>query len=59
MRSAVSSTDAITLQQYFLKDNICKSGDNERDAWLKGSEESLTKVWDKADDYAFNNTAKA
>ena len=31
-----------------------ESGDTERDAWLKLSEESLTKVWDNADHDVFN-----
>ena len=31
-----------------------ESGDTEREAWLKLSEESLTKVWDNADDDVFN-----
>jgi predicted DNA-binding antitoxin AbrB/MazE fold protein len=31
-----------------------ESGDTEREAWLKLSEEALTKVWDNADDDVFN-----
>ncbi len=31
-----------------------ESGDTEREAWLKFSEEALTKVWDNADDDVFN-----
>jgi hypothetical protein len=31
-----------------------ESGDTERDAWLKISEESLSKTWDNADDDVFN-----
>lgn len=31
-----------------------ESGDTEREAWLKLSEESLTKIWDNADDDVFN-----
>jgi predicted DNA-binding antitoxin AbrB/MazE fold protein len=31
-----------------------ESGDTEREAWLKLSEESLTKTWDNADDDVFN-----
>ena len=31
-----------------------ESGDTEREAWLKLSEETLTKVWDNADDDVFN-----
>ena len=31
-----------------------ESGDTEREAWLKLSEESLTKAWDNADDDVFN-----
>ena len=31
-----------------------ESGDTERDAWLKLSEESLTRAWDNADDDVFN-----
>ncbi len=31
-----------------------ESGDTEREAWLKLSEESLTEVWDNADDEVFN-----
>lgn len=31
-----------------------ESGDTEREAWLKLSEESLTKVWNNADDDIFN-----
>ena len=33
---------------------IIESGDTEREAWLKLSEESLTKAWDNADDDVFN-----
>ena len=31
-----------------------ESGDTEREAWLKLSEEALTKVWDNAADDVFN-----
>jgi predicted DNA-binding antitoxin AbrB/MazE fold protein len=31
-----------------------ESGDLEREAWLKLSEEALTKVWDNAADDVFN-----
>jgi predicted DNA-binding antitoxin AbrB/MazE fold protein len=31
-----------------------ESEDAEREAWLKLSEQSLTKVWDNADDDVFN-----
>ncbi len=31
-----------------------ESGDTEREAWLKLSEESLTTAWDNADDDVFN-----
>jgi predicted DNA-binding antitoxin AbrB/MazE fold protein len=31
-----------------------ESGDTEREAWLKLSEESLTKIWANADDDVFN-----
>jgi len=31
-----------------------ESGDTEREAWLKLSEESLTKAWDNPDDDVFN-----
>jgi predicted DNA-binding antitoxin AbrB/MazE fold protein len=31
-----------------------ESGDTEREAWLKLSEESLTKIWGNADDDVFN-----
>lgn len=31
-----------------------ESGDTEREAWLKLSEESLTKIWSNADDDVFN-----
>jgi predicted DNA-binding antitoxin AbrB/MazE fold protein len=31
-----------------------ESKDAEREAWLKLSEQSLTKVWDNADDDVFN-----
>ena len=31
-----------------------ESGDTEREAWLKLSEDSLTKAWDNADDDVFN-----
>ena len=31
-----------------------KIGDTEREAWLKLSEESLTKAWDNPDDDVFN-----
>ena len=31
-----------------------ESGDTEREAWLKLSEESLAKAWDSADDDVFN-----
>lgn len=31
-----------------------ESGDAEREAWLKLSEESLTQVWNNADDDVFN-----
>ncbi|MBI3853149.1 MAG: antitoxin family protein [Verrucomicrobia bacterium] len=31
-----------------------ESGDTEREAWLKLSEESLTRIWDNADDDVFN-----
>ena len=31
-----------------------ESGDTEREAWLKLSEESLTKAWDNIDDDVFN-----
>lgn len=30
------------------------SGDSEREAWLKLSEESLTKAWNNPDDDVFN-----
>jgi predicted DNA-binding antitoxin AbrB/MazE fold protein len=32
--------------------------DSEREAWLKLSEESLTKVWDNAADDVFNDLLK-
>ena len=31
-----------------------ESSDSEREAWLKHSESSLTKVWDNDDDDVFN-----
>jgi hypothetical protein len=31
-----------------------ESGDAERESWLKLSEESLMKIWDKAEDDIFN-----
>lgn len=31
-----------------------ESGDNERDAWLKSSEETLMKTWDNQGDDIFN-----
>jgi len=31
-----------------------ESGDTEREAWLKLSEESLLKTWDNTDDDVFN-----
>ena len=31
-----------------------ESGDTEREAWLKLSEEFLTRTWDNADDDVFN-----
>ena len=35
-----------------------ESDDPEREAWLKLSEESLTKVWDNAPDDIFNELLK-
>ena len=35
-----------------------ESGDTERDAWLKLSEDSLTKVWDNEADDVFNELLK-
>jgi len=31
-----------------------ESGDTEREAWLKLSEDSLTRAWDNTDDDVFN-----
>ncbi len=33
---------------------VTVESDAEREAWLKLSEQSLTKVWDNADDDVFN-----
>jgi predicted DNA-binding antitoxin AbrB/MazE fold protein len=35
-----------------------ESGDAEREAWLKLSEDSLTKTWDNAADDVFNELLK-
>ena len=35
-----------------------ESADVERDAWLKLSEENLTKTWDNADDDVYNELLK-
>ena len=33
---------------------IIEAGDTEREAWLRLSEESLTKAWENAEDDVFN-----